>query len=211
MGDNKVTIFFSRRKILQYISKQQWVSLVEKFSPEEICTRLGFKENMELAYDLFFKNLDNVEIQDFAVRLFFQIKLTYPNEWNIDWKNDAFLGKLCSNTWRYDEMYKCYKDAYDKLEDPPDSLLLLLAGCNNAPGTPPITIQESEAYLKRAIAKKMTYEAALMMRGLARKQKNQENEKYWDFMCTDLKKKNIRTEMIIPDVLLTHKRYPYKV
>jgi hypothetical protein len=196
----------SKDRLLFLISDENWTFLVHEFNVDDICHLISYKDSMALAYDLFFKNLYSDEFQDFSVRLFFAIRKAYDAEWNTDWKNDAFLGKLCSITWRYDEMYEFYKKAYDKLTDPPDSLLLLLASCNSAPGVPPINDQESEEYLQKAITKKITYEAALMMKGLARDKEDKEQEGYWDHICLELEKNNVHTEIVIPDVLLAQNR-----
>lgn len=195
-----------KEKILTMISEGKWACLASMFSVSNICHVLSYKECMALAYDLFFKNLYNDGLQDFAIKLFVAVSKDYPAEWDGDWKNDVFLGKLCSITWKYDEMYKSYKKAYDRLIDPPDSLLLLLASCNSTPGTPPISNQESERYLKRAIQKKITYEAAIMMRGLAIDKIAKDQEEYWSHMCEELEKQNIHTETIIPDVLSVQNR-----
>jgi len=196
----------NRNSLLHIISEGKWDEIVKKFAIDEICHFLSYKETMALAFDLFFENFTDDDIPEFAVRLFFSIKKHYSSEWNSDWKNDAFLGKLCSVIWQYDEMYQCFKEAYDKLSDPPDSLLLLLAGCNSAPEKPPINDEESEKYLRRALAKKLTYEAALMMRALSRDNNETKQEEYWDRMCDDLEKRNVHTETIIPDILSSQNR-----
>ena len=91
-------------------------------------------------------------------------------------------------------------------EDPPDSLLILLADCNFAPGLPPISDKESDEYLERAIRKKITYEGAEMMRGRARMKGDKQEEAYWDIQCNELKRKNIHMDTVIPDVLLEQNR-----
>jgi hypothetical protein len=139
-------------------------------------------------------------MREFSVKLFFFISSKYPLEWNQDWKNDVFLGQLCELTWRYDERYECYKRAYDRLADPPDSLLLLLAGCNSAPGTPPLNDQEAEKYLNQALKKRATYEAAIMMRNVVRHKNDQTEVERWNRLCGELKLKNVHVESIIPDI-----------
>ena len=175
--------------------------LISKYTPEDVCACMTYKEAMIFANNLFYNNLHNDDIQDFAINLVFEIKRQYNDSWELDWKNDIFLGHLCLLTWRYEEAYNCYKNAYDKLKNPPDSLLLLLAGCNSAPGVPPINDQEAEKYLELAIKQKVTYEAATMMRELYRQKPDKELEKHWNDICEDLKKKNIHTDEIIPEIL----------
>lgn len=194
-----------KKNLYSIIKNEKW-NLLTKFQLDDICSILSFKESMALAYDLFFKNFQNDEVQEFAVHLFFIIKHKYPTEWNQDWKNDAFLGKLCSITWRYNDMYESYKKAYDRLTDPPDSLLLLLASCNSVPGEALISQKEAEDYLHRALKKKITYEAAIMMRAISRDKQIKEEEEFWDQKCIELDKANIHTELIIPDVLLLQNR-----
>lgn len=197
MGSNKK---MKNDNLSQLIAENKWVSIVKEFKVDKIPDLLGYKDSMTLAYDLFFENLHDDDIQEFAVDLFFALKKGYTVEWNSDWKNNVFLGKLCSITWRYDEMCALYKEAYESLNDPPESLLLLLASCNSVPGIPSIDEKASEIFLQRAMAKKMTYEAALMMKGRA--QESGTDEIYWENVCLDLKKRNRHTEIIIPDVLL---------
>lgn len=187
-------------------SKKEWDSISNEFTVKDICHLLNFESSMVLVYEMFVQNLDNDDILDFVIRLLLEIKKDYPEEWSSDWKNDVFLGKIFSYIWRYQEAYDQYKIAFEKLRDPPDSLLLLLAGCKNTPSPPPITNEESEKYLLKAIRKKITYEAALMMRELARDKKNTKDEMYWNSMGSKLEKENIHTETILPNVLLAQNK-----
>ncbi len=192
---------FEREELLKEMREENWLDITKKFDIKKVTKVLEFKECMSLAYDLFFKNFYDDDIQDFAVRLFFLIRDEYQSNWNDDWKNNVLLGELCGLTWRYNERYECYKTAYEQVVDPSDALLLLLAGCNSTPGIPPISDKEAEEFLKKAIEKKVTYESAIMMRGLYRNKNEKKLENYWDKMCTELKEKNIHTETIKPDIL----------
>ena len=113
------------------------------------------------------------------------------------------------------ERYVCYKKAYDKLDDPPAELLFLLSDCNSAPGTPPITDQEADLYLKKSIEKKVTSESAFTMRNIYRLKENklQEDklqEEYWDQVYRKLENENIHFDQLIPDVLKTPPTYQQK-
>lgn len=188
-------------QIREFISQKKWNLLVANHSVKDVCLTLNFNEAMRLTEELFYDNMQDDAIQQFALSLALEIKKHFKNQWEEDWKNDIFLGNLCSILWLYGEQYICYKRAYDKLKDPPDSLLLLLAGCNFAPEVPPISEQKSEEYLMKALEKKVTSEAALMMRSLYRDKANHKMEEHWDKMYKELEQKNIHTEAIIPDAL----------
>lgn len=202
MGCNKM----NKERLLQLRLNKKWVFLTKEFSPDDVSKLIKYQDGMALAYDLFFNNLNDDTILEFAMRLFFSLKRTYSMEWMMDWKNDVFLGKLCSITWKYEEMYELYKSAYDRLQDPPDSLLLLLASCHSVPGVPLITAQEAEEYLQRALDKKLTYEVALMMKSLAMDKQSKEQENYWNKICLELERNQIHTATIIPDILSAQNR-----
>jgi len=187
-------------KIKETISHRNWNSLITEYSPREVCLLLNFSEAMWLAKHLVYDDMQNDSNQQFGLKLVFEIKSHFKSEWEGDWKNDVFLGDLCSFLCFYDEQYVFYKTAYDKLTDPPASLLLLLAGCQNAPGIPPITEEEAESYLRKAAKKKITFETALMMRTLCERKGHKSQSEYWDQMYQKLEKKNICSDLLIPDV-----------
>ncbi len=107
---------------------------------------------------------------------------------------------MCGLVSEYAEQYSCYKKAYDALQDPPDTLLLLLAGCINAPDVFLMTEEESAEYLQRALAKKYTYEAAVMMRQYYQLKCNKLETEYWGVLCDELEKNNVYVEAIVPEV-----------
>ncbi len=186
--------------IKKLIDLKNWNSIIKDNSPKDICCVLNFDQIMHLIEKMFYENMQDDQIQQFALNLAFETRNYFRNQWEIDWKNDVFLGHLCCVLWRYKDQYICYKKAYDKLTDPPESILLLLAGCDNIPSI--LNHQKIEKYLKSALEKKITYEGALMMKALYHHKTDLQMETYWDNMCTELLNKNIHTETIIPDVLM---------
>lgn len=159
---------------------------------------------MHVVKHLFYDDIQENERQQYALKLAFEIKDLFKEEWESDWKNDVFMGHLCDMLWLYDERYVCYKRAYDKLEDPPAELFLLLSSCNSAPVTPPITDEESEFYLRKALERKLTYEIALKMRSLYRYKEDKSQEEYWDYwdqIYRKLEKENVHCDLLIPDIL----------
>lgn len=188
-------------KIKKIIAQENWESLILNCSVEEVCSHLNFSEAMHTVEHLFYNDIQDDEKQQYSLKLAFKIKDFFKEEWESDWKNNVFLGGLCEMLWLYDERYSCYKNAYDKLKNPPAELLLLLSGCNSAPGTPPITNEESEFYLRKALEEKLTCETALAMRSFYKIKEDSSQEEYWNQIYNKLENENIHLEPIIPDIL----------
>lgn len=188
-------------KLEKIIKNKDWDSLILTFTVEEICCSLTFTETMHLVDHLFLDDFLDDDKQQYALKLIFQLKKHFNNEWENDWKNEVYLGKMCALLWLYDERYQSYKRAYDKLKDPPAELLYLLSCCNSAPGKPPISNAESEHYLRRALEKKLTFEIAVGMRELYLFDEDGSERKYWDEMAKKLEEEGVKMELLIPDVL----------
>ena len=191
------------KKIKDFISQKDWNSLISSYSVQDICSYLNFSEAMHLVKHLFYDDTEDDEKQQYALKLAFEIKDHFKKEWESDWKNEVFLGGLCVMLWFYDERYFCYKRAYDKLDDPPAELLFLLSVCNGAPGTPPITHQEANLYLKKSMEKKMTSESAFKMKNIYRLKEDKLQEEYWDRIYRKLENENVHFEQLIPDIFKT--------
>jgi hypothetical protein len=200
MGTNKVTT--CKSELLKDVYSENFLEAEKKWPPERIVSILDYKSAMLLAKDLYVNGVFKSLMEEFSVSLFFAIREKFLSDWDKDWKNDVFLGQLCRNTWRDEDGYVCYKRAYDKLDDPPHALLLLLAGCNSMPGTPCLTKEEAFEFLQHAIKKKVTYEAALMMRGFCHDREDKEQEKYWNQMVDKLEKENVHAELLRPDIFV---------
>lgn len=190
-------------KIKELVFQKNWGS-VSNYSVKDVCSSLNFNESMHVVKHLFYDDIHDGEKQEYALKLAFEIKDRFKKEWENDWKNEVFLGGLCVMLWRYDERYLCYKRAYDKLKNPPVELLLLLSNCNFAPGTPPITDEQSEFFLREALETKLTCEVALAMRGLYKQKHDKSQEEYWNQVFRKLEKENVHSnDLLIPDVLRT--------
>lgn len=188
-------------KIKDLASKKDWCSLISNYPVKNICTSLNFTEAMHVVKHLFYDDIRDDEKQQYALKLAFEIKKHFKKEWDNDWKNDVFLGGLCVNLWRYDDRYICYKNAYDRLKDPPAELLFLLSVCNRAPGTPPITEEEAEQYLKKSLEKKITAESAFAMKNIYKHQGDKFQEEYWEQMYKKLENEKVHFDQLVPDVL----------
>jgi hypothetical protein len=198
------------RRTYEIISQKSWSALISTYSVKDICSYVSFSEAMHLVKHLCYDDLQDDEKQQYALKLAFEIKNHFKKEWESDWKNEVFLGGLCEMVWLYDERYFCYKRAYDKLNDPPAELLFLLSDCDSAPGTPPITHQEADLYLKKSIEKKVTSESAFTMKNIYRLKEDKLQEEYWDRVYRKLENENVHFDQLIPDVLKTPPTYQEK-
>ncbi len=186
----------------EMIAQEDWNSIIKNFSYHELCSLLNFNEAMHLVKHLAYDDFGNSDHQQFALNFILEVTNHFKLEWEKDWKHEVFLGDLYSFMCLYDEQYLCYKKAYDQLEDPPATLLFFLSTCNSAPGTPPITDEEAESYLRRALSKKLTYEIALSMRSLCKDKGDTIQADNWDQQYNKLKKEKIKLDYIIPDALV---------
>ena len=183
------------------ITQKNWDLLMAKYSPDTVIVEIKDFHQAILILNEICKKLMDFDCQVFAVDFLYQIKEKFKDDWEKDWKNEVFLGKLCTFAGRYDEEYAAYKRAYDRLDDPPDSLLLLLSRCCIAPGTPPISKEEAEEYLMRAIKKNITYEAAIMMGAFYWRKNDKAQENYWDKLSEKLEREGKFVDPLTPDEL----------
>lgn len=183
------------------IDQEKWSEITKKFSTTEIVNLLSFKEAVILADNLFNKNYFDHLIQEFAINLLFKIKEIDDVEWDQDWKNDIYLRWLCYIAYRYEEAFELCKRAYSRFSDPPESILIDMAQfAEGPPECPSISDDEAEELLKKAFAKKPSYEAANKLKRLYSRKKNIEQEKYWRKISEEAKEKNIHTSTMFPDV-----------
>lgn len=187
-------------KIKKLVSQKDWDLLISNYQIKEVCSSLSFSEAMQAIKHLFYDDIQDDRNQEYAIELAFEIKDYCKNEWEGDWKNEIFLGGICAMHCLYEERYLCYKRAYDLLKDSPAELLYLLSICNNAPGIPPITGEESELYLKKSIEKKITSQSALAMKNVYQNKGDKSQEHFWDQVYQKLEKENVHFNQLIPDV-----------
>ena len=170
-------------------NKKQWEN-ISSYLPEDIIKCLGFKNGMILAYKLLYNDNWDEDLQEFAVKLLYILKITCSEEWNSNWRNEAFLGQACDITLRYDERYEAYKQAFEKSLKPPPELLIELARCCYCPGSPPISYEQSLELLKQSIIEHPYKQAASLLKSIYSSQKDLENEKYWSEMLEQIQDDN---------------------
>ncbi len=210
-----------RNEILRLVDEKLWDQFLDQVTPNDINRCFNFEESMKIAAELWmaeyekewdlekfkeladhlpFKTYQDDSLKEFALNLFVEIRKRFPEKWKADWKNDAFVGIAHRFLCKYQEAYEYYREAYNSLNDPPHTLLLLLAQSAIAP-EPPITHDQAREYTLRALEKALTMETAMEMRALAHREGDMEAKAYWDKMVDKLNKEGLVSPCIVPNVL----------
>ena len=191
-----------KESIKQIFIQGSWKPLLEsKIDPSDIVSLFNFKDCMHFIPPLLGAKWEDDTLKKYAIKFMRKIKDHFKKEWDADWKNDAYLGVWCSYLFMWDESYQLFKKAYDNLDDPPASLLLRLAQCASAPGTPPIDFLEEERLSKAALEKELTADTAMRMHALSFRKQDLEQKAYWKQMWDKLEADGIYSDPIIPDAI----------
>lgn len=191
--------------IYEYIRNNDWYSIVDQFTPEYLSDYLKFKNGFYVSYKMLFNDEGDDNLRDYAFALLQAIRRSYPKEWSEDWRNDVFLGDACYMMMKHEEQYEAYKRAYEKVVNPPSSLLISLASCYLVPKAP-ITLEEAENLAKKALEKEISIEGVVLLRGIYAEKNDQSNFDYWDRILREIEKKDIHTKEAWPNI---HFEYLY--
>lgn len=182
-------------KIVDLITKKDWHHLTNQYKPNILAKNLSLKDGKTLAYQMLFGDtIEKAEdLSDYAAQLLQELRKVHSKEWTQDWRNDVFLGDICYMAMKGEERYEAYKRAYNKVIHPPPALLISLAGCYTLL-EPPITLDEAEELVKKALEKEMSIEGAILLRGIYAEKGDQTKFDYWDRILEGLRQKNIHTQ-----------------
>ncbi len=190
------------------IERKQWETLIRTFLPVSVAVSYSFLEAMHIVNDLLKASSNEVAangalsdvMRDYCVNLMSILKLKHPIQWEEDWKNEAYLGIICSFVYRDEEAFQHLKNAYNKVDDPPQSLLLAYISAGRAFDSF-LSSKEVKRLSLRAVEKGVTYEAALRMAALARDEQDKDIAEYWDEKAEEAERKMLHTPTIVPNVL----------
>lgn len=190
------------------VTRKNWKFLVKNSLPVNITDSYPFVKALFIAEQLFESSADEMAedgftadlMRDFAVNLMTILRAKHPNEWNADWKNEAFLGIICGFVYREEEAFVYLKNAFKQLADPPQSLLLAYISAGTGPDHF-LSKEEVARLSQKLIEKGATYEAALHMAFLANEQKDLGKHRYWEKKSIEAEKNGFHTPFIIPNVL----------
>ena len=171
MGGNKIDM-----------PNQHIERLALQFRPYELVNVLPFQDAMRFTNRLLAIDPSYDPLRQYAIELLYAIQKHYPSEWNTSWQHDAYLGDLCAFAYRYNEKYEAYRQAMTKVSPTPPELLVAFARCNSAPGTPPVSENESLKILIE-VARKKPYKDVVRMivKGCYERFNNHPEElRYWE-------------------------------
>ncbi|MCK5604978.1 hypothetical protein KAR91_24020 [Candidatus Pacearchaeota archaeon] len=192
------------------IAAKDWNILVKNTLPVNIADIYSFSEAMHIIDHLIEASVDQMVedgftadlMRDYSVNLMKILRAKYPQDWKKDWKNEAFLGIVCGLVFREEEAFIHIQKAYERLEDPPQALILAYISAGSGPDH--FLTKDQIAELSQSVIEKgVTYESALHMASLAYDQRDFEKQKYWEAKASEAKEKGVHTPCITPDVLKT--------
>jgi len=197
------------------LREKDWESLIRKVLPVTIAVSFSFDKSMEIAGDLL-NDSGNAEgdpamfMRDYSVNLMIILREKFPQQWKVDWKNEAFLGICCNLVYREEEAFKHLKNALECFDNPPQSLILTYIRTGGAPNYY-LSAEEIVELAHKAVKSGITLEMAQQMADLAT---TQEDWNSWTKKAKEAEANNIHTAVIVPDVLKdnvrTLKDYPYE-
>lgn len=195
MGDNKM----KKNNIIFLIENKNFQELVRSYLPIEIVKSLSFRDGLRLAYRLLYNEKWDDDLQEFAIKLLYEIRNSYAEMWNESWEYDALLGIACDITCkydeRYDERYEAYKRAFEKTKNPPPRLLIELARCCICPGSPPFSYDDAIKLVSRALEDAPYADGIGLLSHLYSLKDDKKNEDYWTKIL-----KNSNQEFVSPPI-----------
>lgn len=189
------------KSVQNLFKEQRWEKISESYSPVQVAGALSFKDSVILSYKLLYNDMWDEQLQEYAVTLLYAIRDRHHEEWGSSWQYDAFLGKACDVTLRYDERYEAYKRAYERANPPPPGLLIELAGCCYSPGSPPLSYDDAITLLEKAINDYPYIDGIRLLKGIYASKKDKKNEAYWAKILEDMKNTETRSPPIEPNFL----------
>lgn len=150
-----------------------------EYIPSELVKQFGFENSLILSKQMLMNEKWDESLQAYAAKLLEEIRKSYPKEWNASWKYDAFLGYAYHILLKYDERYAAYKNALEKIQSPPPELLIAMARCCIAPGTPPLSDEEAISLSKQAIQNVPYVEGIELLIRLYKSAGNVKEQQHW--------------------------------
>ena len=175
MGSNKM----NQTNIVLLFKNHLWENLARLYSSNDIVKILSFKESLILAYQLLYNDSWDEDLQEYAIKLLYEIRNNHSQDWDKSWEYDALIGLACDIRYKHEERYLAYKKAIEKCNDPPPRLLIEFARCCVCPGHPPITYDEAIELTMKALRDAQYSDGISLLCNLYSLKNDEINKEYW--------------------------------
>lgn len=155
--------------------------LVYQYAPSALIDRLGFSDSLRAADAITGIDDTRLDYHYYAVTLLEVLRRTYPSQWSLSWKYDAYLGYLYWMMCDFDQMYVAYTRALTKaIPDAPPQLLIEIASCFHCPGDPPIRREEAYFLALKMMKDQPYLEWIDLLIFICKNSDNYEEQKRWE-------------------------------
>lgn len=188
------------KEILELVDREDYDR--EKLSPliDEALVHETYADLMILGAKLYYLYYKEYRHGPFLVELLEGIKKRYAKEWDADWKNDALLSIVYEEEYRAIDVYETLKKLIDRMEDPPFALLLLMSGAR-CDSDSPMTDEEEDYYILKAVEKRLTFASAIRMRSYLDRHPDEKESEKWEKIIADLEHIYPENVMIVPEAM----------
>jgi tetratricopeptide (TPR) repeat protein len=191
----------NQQHIYFLFKSKNFIELINSHSIKEIVQVLSFDDALKLAYNLLYNEKWDENLQEYAIKLLYEIRNIHQNRWNASWEHDALLGLACYIRYKHEERYEAYKKAFDKAENPPPRLLIELARCCICPGRPPISYDEAINLIMNALKEAPYTDGISLLCNIYSLKDDKVKEIYWNNILKKIDK-NLNSPSIEPKFLV---------
>lgn len=167
--------------------------IYQNYSQDTVAAFLGFKDSLRLAYRLLYNAAWKEDPQRYAAHLIEAVKNRFPDDWNQDWRYEAFLGSAYGvlSGWDedFDECYKAYFRAYKKANPVPPELLIELARCSLGPEGAPVSYEQAIEWSNKSLELEPYADAAGLLSAIYFSKGDEKARSYWQGVMKELEAK----------------------
>ena len=194
-------------QLSQLIEQKEWMRISKQYTPKDLAENLSFVNGLILSRLLLENESFDDTIQIFAIELIKAIKELYKNEWESDWRYEAYLGYAYEFPgWYYEEQYDAYKRAFVKSGESDPEVLMRVAINWNCPGVYKQKLDEKQAIelLEKALIKKPYIEGISCLVNLYNDVGDMPQKKHWQAILEESEKKQLHAPYAFLDVFDTY-------
>ena len=176
------------------ISKKNLEDLVSNYTVEDLVKSLSFKKALILSKKLLENDEWDPNLQEYAIHLIEKIRKSHPEEWNNDWRHEAYLGYAYGALGcDIEKEFNAYSIAAKRAISPPMEISMHMALLWSYPGIYKTKMDEEKAIkILEQVANKIPYmEAVGGLVRLYEETKQSDKAAYWKEILKESEKKDL--------------------